>query len=425
MSMIRSMAPKRFLVTGGQMYGNLGAAAMSIVTVTYIKRLFPNSEIHFISKYPVGERKNIERFFAKKAIVHIVPVTQVKATFLVLPLLLITSLFSLRTFSKRVSSVIKSFHECDYIVDIGGITYSEDRGVIGLIINATWTLLAILSKKPVIKLSQAFGPFNRKWFRLVSRLLLNRVKCLIARGELSRLELEKLGLRTPIRECADLAFLLQKEKPVRMTNDVKFERESVLIGIAPSSVLFKKLGRRLYLDMMVNTVEKLLIDHKAAKVSLYAHSYRQSKSFSNNDAPVCRIIYERLSDMARSRTELVVGDFTPDEMWILIARCDVFLACRFHAMISALSSAVPVAVLGWSHKYRETQSQFGIDFCIDYKKATVSSICGTLDYLLDNQKKIKEQLRDKLHRVMDSSARNFDTLAEMVIKKTDTENSSI
>ena len=85
------MAPKRFLVTGGQMHGNLGAAAMSIVTIEQIRKLYPEAEISFTSKYAAGERRNVERFFGDASAVQLVPAKQLRATFVDLPLSLLTS----------------------------------------------------------------------------------------------------------------------------------------------------------------------------------------------------------------------------------------------------------------------------------------------------------------------------------------------
>ena len=332
-----------------------------------------------------------------------------------MPLSFITSFLRLGGLAARFNSVLRSFRKCDYVVDIGGITFSEDRGLSGLLINATWTLLALFSGKPLIKLSQAFGPIRKRWFRFVSHFLLDRIQCLIARGNLSRQELDTLNLQGEIFECADLAFLLPTEESDK-TRELMKPKDRILLGIAPSSVLYSKLGGLPYLHLMANIIENMLLEYSCATIWLYAHSFREEKTYSNNDGPICRKIFNALSETAQSKTKLVMGDYSPSEMRALVSRSDVFLACRFHAMVSALVAGVPTAVLDWSHKYREVQMQFGIDYCIDYKKSTVASICSTLSSLIDKREDVTEIIQSRLSGVIASSLDNFRILGLFVNK---------
>lgn len=85
-------------------------------------------------------------------------------------------------------------------------------------------------------------------------------------------------------------------------------------------------------------------------------------------------------------------------------------------MVSALVAGVPTAVLDWSHKYREVQMQFGIDYCIDYKKSTVASICSTLSSLIDKREEVTEIIQSRLSAVIASSLDNFRILGLFVNK---------
>ena len=109
-----------------------------------------------------------------------------------------------------------------------------------------------------------------------------------------------------------------------------------------------------------------------------------------------------------------MDDYTPGEIRALIGRADVFLACRFHAMVSALAMGVPVAVLGWSHKYREVQAQFDVDCCLDRKNASVESVCELMRNVIEDRVALRETIRARLPNVIESSARNFEILAEFV-----------
>ena len=52
---------------------------------------------------------------------------------------------------------------------------------------------------------------------------------------------------------------------------------------------------------------------------------------------------------------------------VVLEACSCAAVSRFHAMVGTLAIGVPVAVVGWSHKYLEVMKQFGLEeFVFDY-----------------------------------------------------------
>lgn len=407
------MKPIHFLVVGGQLHGNLGAAGMSIVTIRQLHRAFPGCDVSFVAKYHEGERSNVSRFLGTADAVRLVPTSQLRATFLDLPLSAVARLFRAGAAAGRLSGLLRSHRECDVVVDIGGVTFSEDRGLEGLLINATWVLLAALAGKPMVKLSQAFGPLRRRWFRTVSRALLRRVAMCIARGELSAKELRSLGLGRRVELCADLAFLLGAEESAA-TQAIERPESGLVIGVAPSAALCGKMGGEAYTDLMARVIERLLEEHEGSSVWIVAHAYREERTLRNNDGPVCRAIHAALPDEARARTRLIAGRYTPGEMRTIIGRTDALLACRFHAMVSALAMGVPVGVIGWSHKYREMLEQFGLDSALAWRSASVEAVGELMGDVVARRRVLGDRIRARLPVVVASAARNFELLAAFV-----------
>jgi polysaccharide pyruvyl transferase WcaK-like protein len=110
---------------------------------------------------------------------------------------------------------------------------------------------------------------------------------------------------------------------------------------------------------------------------------------------------------------LIVGEYTPGEMRHIISKTDVFLAYRFHAMVSALAMGVPVAAVSWSHKYREVLAQFGLDYCVD-QKAGAESILAMMGRLITNRAVVRERILSRLPEITESSGRNFEILKGFV-----------
>jgi polysaccharide pyruvyl transferase WcaK-like protein len=211
-----------------------------------------------------------------------------------------------------------------------------------------------------------------------------------------------------IPECADLAFLLATEETERTRALAK--PPGLLVGISPSSVLAAKLGGQAYVALMSGVISRVLTDDPRAEVWICAHAFRNKDTTSNNDGPVCRQVHEALPPALRSRARLVAGDYTPGEMRAIIARTDAFLACRFHSMVSALAAGVPVAVLGWSHKYREVMEYFGLDLCINSREATGESVQAILNKVIAERAQLKETILRGLPAVRQSAGRNFEIL---------------
>lgn len=400
--------PLSFLLTGGQLSGNLGAAAMVQVTVEGIRRVCPEAGICFLAKYFDEEQADAPRVLGARHGVRLVPARQLKTTFATLPWAALTAVFRKPGRSRGTAGVLGALEDCDVVVDIGGITFSRERGLGGMLINATWVLLPLFRGRPVVKLSQALGPFGGGWFRLVSRALLHRVAVIVSRGRLTTEELRRLGLDRGLHECADLAFLLEAAETERTRALPK--PPGLLVGVSPSSVLAGKLGPERYVALMRDAIVHVLAADPGAEVWICAHAWRNKDTTSNNDEPVCRQVHEALPAALRGRARLVAGDYTPAEMRTVISRTDAFLACRFHAMVGALAAGVPVAVLGWSHKYREVLELFGLDTCIGSREASPEKLAALLDRVIAERGRLGGAIRKALPGVRASSERNFEVL---------------
>ena len=108
----------------------------------------------------------------------------------------------------------------------------------------------------------------------------------------------------------------------------------------PSVVLQKKVDAAGGDDagQIIGFIEHL--QAQGRKVLLIPHSVRTGTDKThNNDLPLCREIHQRLSV---SNNVLFIDRELSSQQWrYLIGRCDLFVASRFHAMVSSLAMAVP------------------------------------------------------------------------------------
>ena len=139
---------------------------------------------------------------------------------------------------------------------------------------------------------------------------------------------------------------------VRPLVDLDFFESGDVVGVCPSVVLQKKVDAREgdYAGQMVSFIERLRAAGK--KVLLVPHSVRTGTDKThNNDLPLCTEINARLAP--GDDLLFIDRELSSQQLRYLIGRCSLFVASRFHAMVSSLAMAVPTVVIGWSHKYRE------------------------------------------------------------------------
>ena len=84
----------------------------------------------------------------------------------------------------------------------------------------------------------------------------------------------------------------------------------------------------------------------------------------------------------------------------LISQCHVFVASRFHAMVSSLATVVPTLVIGWSHKYREVLDMFGqADLAVAHQDCTEARFRDMLTGLLDQREQVAGEIARALPAV--------------------------
>jgi polysaccharide pyruvyl transferase WcaK-like protein len=230
--------------------------------------------------------------------------------------------------------------------------------------------------------------------------------------------LDTLGL-TNVVDVSDLAFSL--DEAASLPADVERQLsviEGDFVTVMPSSVvkgIYEKSGSN-YVDAVEKLVRSLR-EITGLSVVIVPHSYRVGHGEGRmNDGPVCRAVAERFID--EPGVVAIDADLTAGELRHIVSRGAVLVTSRFHAMISGLATATPTVVVGWSHKYKEVLSDFGLeDFGFDAQCLDDPSIVtGKVVDALENRDAIIGRIHAGLPTVKERSARNFSVIAEVMSK---------
>lgn len=402
-----------FFITAATISGNKGAESMFSALYQNLLKLYPGSHFYLNSYYPVTDKP----FQEKMPHLTILSGTPVRLLFLITPLALLYRIFLMLHLPASIFEFepsIRALSLADIVFDIGGITFSDGREKY-LPFNVVTILPAILMKKRVIKCAQAMGPFKNPLNRLFAKALLPRVDQIFARGTQTLKHLQSLSLNN-IALSSDIAFAMDTDN----VNTKRLEKympktNGRLFGIAPSSVVYKKCLRANidYVSIMSEFINLLAKKYNMYTV-LIPHSIRYgSRHLKNNDLPVIHYIMAHVKN--RGHCTVVDEELNGAEFRILINHCDLFLASRFHSMISALAVGTPFIVCGWGHKYFELLEGFELlEYAFDYRSLTIELLLSKLELLIKNEVAIAERINTRLPHIRRLAFEHFETVNRLL-----------
>ena len=410
---IKKPGIRRIAVIGGTLSGNKGASAMLESTI-YNLRFLLKEQLHVdvISVYPKEDNKltlppdtNLVAA-PPPALVFILPFAA--ACYAILRKLRLPGGLL------RKWPLLDAITSSDAILDIEGISFVDGRPAT-LLYNAACSLPGILCGIPVIRLSQAIGPLENLFNRNTARFILNRCRMVFARGPMTAMQLENGGI-TDFRPAADLAFILGDHMPAEAPAafDIPVGK-GPLIGAAPSQVLAEKLTAAGIdpVELLAGALDRS-IEETDGRAVLIAHSWLGTKKRSrNNDYHICAAVLERMRN--RDRAVFIDRELSAAGLRDVISRFDCFVACRFHAMISALCVRVPCVVPAWSHKYREVMEEFGLGrYVVDTPELSLDRLVETILETLSDREEISRRIDDSLPAVRESARSQLEYTAALL-----------
>lgn len=399
----------RYAVIGSALSGNKGAAAMLESAVQQLSARDPEAQFVLLSMYPRSDAE--QNHYPNMTVVDASPLRL--GIVINSAALLHRLLPALRRSIEDTVPGVKAIAGADVLLDQGGITFVDGRGKF-LIYNVASILPALFLRTPVVKCAQAMGPFREPANRFAAKALLPRMAAIVSRGAVTHEHLVGLGLPN-LTAGADLAFTLeiteQDAEAARAAVDQEFFASGDVVGVSPSAVLRKAAQARG--DDYVAEVSAL-VDHVTGTldrpVLLVAHSARaRTEKAHNNDLPLCREIYARVE--RKDRVLFVDDELSSQALRHLIGLCDVFVASRFHAMVSSLAMGVPTLVIGWSHKYREVLDMFGLaEWALRHEDATDEGIRSRLSALVADRNQVRSRIAEALPAVRAKALEQVDVI---------------
>jgi colanic acid/amylovoran biosynthesis protein len=306
------------------------------------------------------------------------------------------------------------------LVDLAGVSFIDGREKY-LPFNVLTIVPAMLLGVPVFKLAQAMGPFAGALNRFAARVL-RRCRMVVPRGETTAKHLETIRLPADrMVPAPDVAFLFEPrdsltdeggdEVAILVASLERIAGQGVeIVGVCPSAVIAGKAAKEGwdYPGFVTEVVRGIQASGRA--VVIFPNATRAgSEKTRNNDLPVIARIKERLDRAGGPVTLAVTGDVNAAGLREIVTHCSCVAVSRFHAMVGALAAGVPVAVLGWSHKYLEVMSRFGQErYVFDVSAREAGPFLERLEELCERRSEAAEEIQGALPAVAAECGRQFD-----------------
>lgn len=260
---------------------------------------------------------------------------------------------------KKISfwkKIWKSFKSSSIVVDFtGGDSFSDIYGLKRFFMATLIKKMAIVSGTPLMLGPQTYGPYKRRFCKLLAIDIIKKSRWVFARDDISKKYVFDLTKRD-IVSTVDVAFSLPYN-PQENRNDTK-----ISVGLNVSGLLwgggysFAKIDMNLdYQAYVLELLDYLMSDGRYV-VYLIPHVGIPGDDTQESDYMVCKNLHDKYPQT------VFVGDITnPMDAKSIISSLDVFLGARMHATIAAFSSGVATIPFSYSRKFE------GVFYCFDYK----------------------------------------------------------
>jgi len=311
---------------------------------------------------------------------------------------------------------LRALREAALVVDLSGDMLTEDYGVHVAYSHYLPILDALALDRPVVLCAQSVGPFE--WTAPLARMIFDRAALVTLRDSISLSHLERIGVKNQnVHLTADMAFLLDPAPRERVDEICAQERIAwngrPVLGVSISGLIRRHYEQRnpsarsrAFVPMMAGVLDAI---SATLDVDVLFVPHVTGPARSKDD----RVIAREVGHAMKQRWRSIDGDYGPDELKGLIARCSMFLGARMHANIAALSSAVPTVAISYSHKTEGIMEPLGQSTrVVSVDRLSPDRMTALLRDTWRDRDEIKNTLSERLTSVRELSRKNV----ELVLK---------
>jgi len=383
--------PKNIILIGARLSDNFGGPSLANATVELFLSLYPDS--HFILLVPEQTYKK-DRMIESNYPFKILPFHPDKVLFFSI----IKRITGITFGSNSIKKTVTALYQADFIIDIWGIMFTDSLRSFSFISKLREGFRLVLGrviKKPLIKFTSAMGPFNAKWNRIFAKYYFNNfVHAIFARDEVTKYQLNSIGIKTPVFMVPDTAFLLQST-PINPTYLSEFLHASKVIGISVSYQVRNRFHiPEKYISLIISFIRHVIY-HYQLNVLLIPNELEDGIDDDNI------IAHEIESAVNIDKCKMLdTSNLTASETKGMIDYCDFLVASRYHTVVAGLSMGIPTISIGWHHKYKEVLKLFNqSQWCFDIANVNLEILKTKFAKLYEEEDIIQKEIISYIPKV--------------------------
>jgi polysaccharide pyruvyl transferase CsaB len=329
----------------------------------------------------------------------------------------------IRVFSRNPEDTLKR-HDVEKAIDVRGLSMEEIRPEIrdldlfilgggGILYNSQVqnylreVIIAIEYHIPVMVYAIGADPIKDSGFAEMIREAFNKVDILTVRDRNSKKVLENTGITREIIVTADPALLLKPEKlPAEMNKTEITGNRKKLVGfsVREPGKAAPGLDQQEYHSLLANAAD-FIIDRLEADI-LFIPMETRERDQQHSHAVISLM-------QKPQQASVLKGEYTSGQLLSMMDNFSFAVGMRLHFLIFAFLRGIPLVGLPYSPKVEIFLEE--LDLTIPpIKQVNAGRLIAYIDRFWDNQKEIRQQIKNKLPELQEKAARTNSLLVEFI-----------
>lgn len=303
---------------------------------------------------------------------------------------------------------VKALRQADLLISGGGGLLQDTYPTKFLFGPLPYYLLIVLLAKlcgtKVMFFSQGIGPVTSTWGKFLMRRLANLADFVTVRDEFSKDYLHNLGVTRPETVVtADIVFALELDPDDSAYDSLPLKGDERIVAVAPRPWFEHEEE---YMTKMAWALDRLVETHGVTPVFVPMEP--------PYDTDVSKRIVAKMEH--REKTLVLDGAFSPNELHNFIARADLTIALRLHALIFSALQNVPHVGLSYDPKVEAFLKRSGMwEHSFPLGDFTKEALYESAAYALDHSDELKTMLAPNVGYMRSEAIRNIDLLREQFL----------
>lgn len=312
-------------------------------------------------------------------------------------------LYKVKAFNRfNIIDVFKALKGSDVLISGGGSLFQDVTSSISLYYYLAVVQMALIMKKNVYIYSQGIGPINKRLNRNLFSKIVNKVKSISVRDNLSYEELLKLRIHKPsIDITSDPVFLLQPastERGLEILSEigVNVRDKGYFIGVAVRPWKEKNVAA----EKLAEIADKVIEEFNAELIFFPFHY--------PCDLDFVRDIIQKM----RNKPFVLENRYLPSEIMSVIGLMDVNIGIRLHSLIFSACMGVPMIGISYDPKIDGFLNSLGVKPICKYEDLSWEKIKEAMLNIRSNYVQIKKDMDKYVQENRKLARKTLDCLLE-------------